>query len=132
MQIETVLRTAETVLEKKNKFDSAITQSVSELQGLIVARLETERTFQRAEAAVAIGEPAADLQKAKTAAAHALAALDQASLKLNGFRTALCESGSPLVESSGVSTFSTRSVLIPLLQQVNRRPHCASVYIECY
>src|ERR1035437_6778114 len=33
---------------------------------------------------------------------------------------------------SGVSTFSTRSVLIPLLQQVNHRPHFTSVYIEFY
>src|ERR1035437_2298526 len=32
----------------------------------------------------------------------------------------------------GVSTFSTRSVLIPLLQQVNHRPHFTSVYIEFY
>jgi hypothetical protein len=33
---------------------------------------------------------------------------------------------------AGVSTFSTRSVLIPLLQQVNRRRGCASVYCDLY
>jgi REP element-mobilizing transposase RayT len=32
----------------------------------------------------------------------------------------------------GVSTFSPRSVLIPLLQPVNRRPCCASVCIDYY
>jgi hypothetical protein len=37
------------------------------------------------------------------------------------------------VPGPGVSTFSTRSVLIPLLHQVNRRPpFVASVYIEFY
>src|ERR1035437_5320614 len=98
-QMETVLRTASTVLETKNKFDNAIQQGVTDLSGLIAARLETERTFRRLEAAQCIGEPAAGLEKSRKAAADARAALDQASLKLSGLRTAVGELGGGLVES---------------------------------
>jgi hypothetical protein len=98
-QLETVLRTTSTVLETKSKLDNAVQAGVSELQGLIVARLETERTFRRLEAAQCIGEPAAGLEKSRKAAADARAALDQASLKLSGLRTAVGELGSSLVES---------------------------------
>ena len=98
-QLETVLRTASTVLETKNKFDNAIQQGVTDLSGLIAARLETERTFRRLEAGAAIGEPAAGLEKSRKAAADARAALDQASLKLSGLRTAVGELGGGLVES---------------------------------
>ena len=99
MQTETVLRTAETVLEKKNKFDNAIQQGVTELSGLIAARLETERTFRRLEAAQCIGEAAPSLPAAKKSAADARVALEQASLKLNGLRTALGQQGGALVEA---------------------------------
>ena len=98
-QLETVLQTADAVLEKKNKFDNAIQQGVSELSGLIVARLETERAFRGLEAAASIGEAAGGLEKARKAAADARAALEQASLKLNGLRTALGQQGEALVEA---------------------------------
>jgi hypothetical protein len=97
--IETVLQAASAVLERKAKLETAIADGVAELQNLILAQLESERTFRRLEAAAAIGEPAPDLPKAKKAAMDARAALDQASLRLNGFRAAVGELGSPLVES---------------------------------
>src|ERR1035441_8320303 len=98
-QLKTILQTADAVLEKKNKFDNAVQAGVSELQGLIVARLETERAFRGLEAAASIGEAAGGLEKARKAAADARAALEQASLKLNGLRTALGQQGGALVEA---------------------------------
>jgi hypothetical protein len=98
-QLKTILQTADAVLEKKNKFDNAVQAGVSELQGLIVARLETERTFRRLEAAQCIGEAAPSLPAAKKSAADARVALEQASLKLSGLRTAVGELGGGLVES---------------------------------
>src|ERR1039458_637601 len=102
-QTETVLRVASAILGTKSKLDNAIKTGVSELQGLIVAQLETERTFLRLEAAVAIGEAAAGLEKAKKTAADARAALEQAALRLGGYRAALGETGSALVESYNIS-----------------------------
>jgi hypothetical protein len=101
-QTETVLRAASAVLGTKSKLDNAIKTGVSELQGLIVAQLETERTFRRLEAAAAIGEAAAGLEKAKKTAADARAALEQAALRLGGYRAALGETGSALVESYNI------------------------------
>src|ERR1017187_5853449 len=96
-QTETVLRVASAILGTKSKLDNAIKTGVSELQGLIVAQLETERTFRRLEAAAAIGEAAVGLEKTKKAAADARAALESASLRLNGFRAALGEMGGDFV-----------------------------------
>jgi hypothetical protein len=98
-QIETVLRAADAVLLRKSKLDSAIGDGVADLQNLILAQLETERAFRRMEAAAAIGEPAADLPKAKKAAADARTALEQAALKLGGYRQAVGEMGGALVEA---------------------------------
>jgi hypothetical protein len=97
--IEQILQTAEAVLERQQNFEAAIRNGVADLSGLIVSRVDAERTFRRAEAAAAIGEPAADLQKAKKASAEAKSALESASLRLNGLRTALGEMGSSLVEN---------------------------------
>lgn len=90
---------ADVVLQRKQKLDGAIAEGVAALQNLILTQLEAERTFRRGEAAAAIGEPAADLPKAKKAAVDARAALEQASLKLNGLRAALGEHGGALVEA---------------------------------
>jgi hypothetical protein len=98
-QTEVSIKAAGAVLERKAKLETAIADGVAELQNLILAQLESERTFRRLEAAAAIGEPAPDLPKAKKAAMDARAALDQASLRLNGFRAAVGELGSPLVET---------------------------------
>jgi hypothetical protein len=125
MQTETVLRAAETVLEKKNKFDSAIQTGVSELQSLIVARLETERTFRRLEAAAAIGEPAPDLAKLKKAAADARVALDQASLKLSGLRSAVGELGCPLVESYTLLSTELPKHFAAITSSFSEEWHCA-------
>jgi hypothetical protein len=99
MQEETavVLQAADAVLERKEKLDSAIQNGVSELQGLIAARLETEHAFRRLEAAAAINAPAPGLEKARTAAADARAALEQAGLRLGGYRMALGEMGADFV-----------------------------------
>ena len=97
--IEQILQTAEAVLERQQNFEAAIRNGVADLSGLIVSRVDAERTFRRAEAAAAIGEPAADLQKAKKASAEAKSALESASLRLNGLRTALGEMGCSLVEN---------------------------------
>src|ERR1017187_9720881 len=99
LMIEQILQTAEAVLERQQNFEAAIRNGVADLSGLIVSRVDAERTFRRAEAAAAIGEPAADLQKAKKASADAKSALESASLRLNGLRTALGEMGCSLVEN---------------------------------
>jgi hypothetical protein len=96
-QTETVVQAAQAILERKQKLESVIRDEVAKLGELIAARLQTERAFRRLEAAAAIGEPAPGLEKARKAAADARAALDQASLRLNGFRSALGEQGTELV-----------------------------------
>jgi hypothetical protein len=97
-QTETVVQAALAVLERKEKIESAIQSEVLALSGLIENRLQADREFRRMECAAAIGEGALALPKAQKAAADARSALDQASLRVGGFRAQLGEQGTVLVE----------------------------------
>lgn len=103
-QTAVAVREAETVLERKEKIETAIRVGVADLSALIVSRVETERTFRHLEAAASIGEPAPGLAAARKAASDAQAALDQASLRLGGLRAALGAQGIPMVQAHAALT----------------------------
>src|ERR1035441_10196163 len=95
--IEQILTTADAVLSRKSKFESAIQNEVAGLAELIANRLQSERNYRRAESTAAIGEPSPDLAKLKKAADNGTAALREAGLRLNGFRSQVGEMGEDFV-----------------------------------
>jgi len=96
-QTQAVLRTAEAVLSRKQKIETAIEDQVKGLSGLILTVLQTEREFHRQQCNLAIGEAASGTDKARKAMTDARSSLDQASFRLGGFRAQLSEMGGSFV-----------------------------------
>src|ERR1035437_6392838 len=97
-QIGEILTATDAILSRKSKIESAIQDGVAGLASLIANRIQSERDFRKLECQAAIGESAPGLEKARKAAADSRVALDQASLKLSGLRTAVGELGGGLGE----------------------------------
>ena len=96
-QTEVAVSGAQVVLQRKQKIEAAIQTEVAGLADLIADRLQGERDYRKLECQAAIGEGSQGLAPARKAAEAATAALEQASLRLGGYRAAIGELGAPLV-----------------------------------
>jgi hypothetical protein len=85
------------VTARAARIEAAIHDEVQKLPALIDARLTAEQAFRSIECAAAIGEPAAGMGPARKSSLEAKAALDEAALRLAGFRRARGDLGTALV-----------------------------------
>src|ERR1035437_6487420 len=113
------------ILSRKEQIEGAIRDGVTSLAELIETHMRTSREFCRQEAAQSIGEAAPGLEKGRKAAADARSALDQASLKLNGLRTALGQMGSSLVENYEVLSTELPGHFAAITSSFSEEWHCA-------
>lgn len=96
-QTAVALQTAEKVLTRKEKIEAAIAGEVAKLPAMLQSRLATEREFRKLECQQAIGESAAGLKEAKSAAESARGAVEEISRRVGGLRQNLGSTGSALV-----------------------------------